>query len=108
MLFRSTLFPYTTLFRSGLAERVRALGGIIDAPAEAVGFERQRGRIVGAWLRDGRRLLAGDTVCALGAWSPQLLRQLDLAVFLSAFNALEDNRAQLRFLQHICTREEIS
>ncbi|MEZ5595544.1 MAG: tRNA dihydrouridine synthase DusB [Pseudomonadales bacterium] len=36
------------------------------------------------------------------------LRQLDLAVFLSAFNALEDNRAQLRFLQHICTREEIS
>ena len=65
---------------AGLAEQVRALGGIIDAPAEAVGFERQRGRIVGAWLRDGRRMLAGETVCALGAWSPQLLRQLDLAV----------------------------
>lgn len=65
---------------AGLVERVQALGGIIDAPAEAAGFERRRDRVEAVRLRDGRRLQARDTICALGAWSPTLLRQLGLSV----------------------------
>lgn len=62
----------------GLAEKVRQLGGIIDAPAEIIGFERRVDRIEAVWLRDGRRLRAAQIVCALGAWSPQLFRQLSI------------------------------
>ncbi len=60
----------------GLVGEVERLGGIIEAPAEATGFERRGDRIEAVWLRDGRRLQAAQIVCALGAWSPQLFRQL--------------------------------
>src|SRR3712207_8006026 len=65
---RSTLFPYTTLFRSGLAG---ALGGAEDEVQRAAGAldqvggrrRRQAGgqqQVVGAARRQGRRGAQGD------------------------------------------------
>jgi D-amino-acid dehydrogenase len=62
----------------GLVREVQHLGGIIETQAEATGFERRAGRIEAVWLRGGRRVQAAETVCALGAWSPQLFRQLSI------------------------------
>jgi D-amino-acid dehydrogenase len=62
----------------GLVGEVKRLGGVIEAAAEAIAFERRGDRIESVWLRDGRRLPAAQIVCALGAWSPQLLRQLSI------------------------------
>src|SRR5574341_2474488 len=52
---RSTLFPYTTLFRSGPVEVVRVLLRDAHARVELEELDRARGRRGGRWQEDPRR-----------------------------------------------------
>lgn len=60
-----------------LARVVRAAGGVIDEHCAVTGFARRGGRIEAVHSERGP-LRAREVVFALGAWSPQLARQLGL------------------------------
>jgi D-amino-acid dehydrogenase len=64
-------------FVAELARVVRAAGGEILEQTAVQGFRVDGGRIAGVVTAAGERQ-AGEVVLALGAWSPQLARQLGL------------------------------
>ncbi len=64
-------------YAAELARVVQAKGGEIFESTRITGFRRERERI-SAVLTDHGEFDAQDIVFALGAWSPQLARQLDL------------------------------
>src|SRR6266536_5954880 len=71
---RSTLFPYTTLFRPALGQGARGLPDRPPAPARAPsgqGRGRYRGRLARA--RPSRRRLHGQRLCGLRARELRLL-----------------------------------
>lgn len=62
-----------------LARAVRAHGGEIEQATQATGFRRTAGRI-DAVITDRSEFAGREVVMALGSWSPQLARQLDLRI----------------------------
>lgn len=64
-------------FVAGLAQAVRALGGIVHERTTVQGFEAREGRIESVMSTRGR-LPARDVVLALGAWSAPMGRRLGL------------------------------
>jgi D-amino-acid dehydrogenase len=66
-------------FAAALAASVRALGGTIEEGVAIEGFELDADRLAAVHTNRGAR--AGrDVICALGPWTPALLRLLDLRV----------------------------
>src|SRR3712207_1072087 len=116
---RSTLFPYTTLFRSVFAELQGALNVIWKAEPKAVSVSyllRARALSVGLVAATGFlllvSLLAGAALAALGAWlrglvpggAELLLRGLGFvvsfaltaALFAAIYKVLPDRRVEWR------------
>ncbi len=63
----------------GLARRVRALGGAIETGTAIEGFACSERHLIG--VNTSRGEFCGEQiVMALGAWTPRIARQLDLAV----------------------------
>ncbi len=76
------LFPNDASLRpdryvAELERLVRASGGEIVEDCAVLGFQRERGRIVGIDTTQGRQR-GREVLLAAGAWSPRLARQLDL------------------------------
>ncbi len=63
-----------------LARLVREAGGVVVEDASVSGFERRADQVQAVVSADGRRFAARQVVAAVGAWSPPLLKGLDLQV----------------------------
>lgn len=77
-------FPNDAHFRpdaycAALAQTVRALGGIIEEHCEVLSLATDGDRITHVETASGRRQ-GGQVLVALAAWSPAMLRSLDLAL----------------------------
>jgi D-amino-acid dehydrogenase len=64
---------------AGLASRVQALGGVIEADARIEGFDTSDARIAAVRTARGS-FRASQVLLALGAWSPLLARRLGLRI----------------------------